>query len=133
MNEHIATKCVYIIRHRKGFKSPKIYEVDIDIRGDNLFNFNKGKEIKENVSKVIEERNNIIAENKESSSIYENYFFIIEYDIPFFRGDFEKYADLFEFMDVPGLNEDIKDNNKKKSFYFKQIFPIINMNIQFSL
>jgi len=141
MADEIATKCVCIIRHQKGLKNPKIYEVDIEIRGDKIYNFNKGKEIKENVEEVIAERNQLIANKKEGIYDYSKYFFIIEYDIPFFRGEFEKYADLFEFMDVPGLNEDDENNGKQKNsskeedknFYFKRIFPIISMNIKFAL
>jgi len=61
----------------------------------------------------------------------------------------EKYAEIFEFMDVPGLNEssDIKEplsNNNQENitsaaskftngFYFRQIFPLIKNNIKFSL
>ena len=88
----------------------------------------------------------MIAEKKVGCD-YEKYFLIIEYEIPFFKGEFEEYADLFEFMDVPGLNEksdiicsneDNKKNLEKKNsisnnFYFRQIFPLINMNIKFSL
>ena len=58
------------------------------------------------------------------------------------RGDFQKYSELFEFMDIPGLNEvseKTKSDNVKKTnsighiFYFKQIFPMIQNNIKFSL
>ena len=58
------------------------------------------------------------------------------------RGDFQKYSELFEFMDIPGLNEvseKTKSDNEKKTnsiegnFCFKQIFPLIQNNIKFSL
>ena len=39
------------------------------------------------------------------------FFKIFEYEIPLFQGEFEKYGDLFKFMDVPGLNEE-SDINK---------------------
>ena len=77
---------------------------------------------------------------------------IIEYEIPLFTGDFEEYEDLFEFMDILGLNESNKnelskkdkndeknsDKDKRKNslnnnFYFSKIFPLINMNIKFSM
>ena len=148
MAQEITTKCICIIRHQKGNKKAKIYTVKIVRRGesnDGLYNFEKGEEIKENVSEVIAERNKLIAENKVGCD-YEKYFLIIEYEIPFFVGDMEKYADLFEFMDVPGLNErsDIKENSNNNSnkqnisnitsgFYFRQIFPLIRNNIKFSL
>lgn len=150
MAQEITTKCVCIIRHKKGNKKAKIYEAEILRRNDSMgyYNFIKGKEIKDNVAQVIAERNKLIAENKVGNN-YEKYFLIIEYEIPFFKGDIENIADLVEFMDIPGLNEksDIKTtekenkNNKEKGFqsnitsgfYFRQIFPLIRNNILFSL
>ena len=146
MAQDITTKCVCIIRHQKGNKKAKIYEVEIKRRGeknDGLYNFEKGKEIGDNVAEIISQRNKLIAQDKVGSN-YEKYFLIIEYEIPFFLGEMEKYAELFEFMDVPGLNErsDIKEsteNEEKESssigsgFYFRQIFPLIKNNIKFSL
>ena len=162
--EKITTKCVCIIRHRKGCKKPKIFNVDIQERGKGLYNFNIKKikkkikkkniadeeeeeiedEIKKNVAEVIKQRNELIEKN-EIGFDYNKYFLIIEYDIPFFRGKFEKYADYFEFMDIPGLNEAPEAtktskeekakfiNSLSKSFYFNQIFPLIQNNIKFSL
>ena len=145
MAEQITTKCICIIRHQKGNKKAKIYEVEIKRRGgknDGFYNFEKGKEIGNNVAEVIAERNALIAEGKVGAD-YEKYFLIIEYEIPFFLGEMEKYAELFEFMDVPGLNEipeiTTTENGKKVSsnigsgFYFRQIFPLIKNNIKFSL
>ena len=168
MDHGITTKCICIIRHKKGNKKAKLYEVKIVNRGGDeekykYNNFEKGKEIpNKDVAKVIKERNLLIAKNKISKTNFEKYFLIIEYEIPLFQGDFEKYGDLFEFMDVPGLNEESDINNdfnnkekqnieetnnsttihkeeKKKlssidtNFYFRQIFPLIKMNIKFSL
>ena len=167
MDHGITTKCICIIRHKKGNKKAKVYEVKILNRGGedeekyNYNNFEKGKEIpNKDVAKVIKERNILIAKNKISKTNFEKYFLIIEYEIPLFQGEFEKYGDLFEFMDVPGLNEesDIKidiNNNEKQNveetnnnmydeenkklpsietnFYFRQIFPLFKMNIKFSL
>ena len=151
MDQDITTKCICIIRHQKGFKKAKIYKVKIERRGEKILNFIEDEEIKENnVAEVIAERNKKIAEDKIGCH-YHEYFLIIKYDIPIFRGEFEKYADLFEFMDVPGLNEvsDIKNTTTSKNqevegeqnnlnsidnnFYFRQIFPLIIMNVKFSL
>jgi hypothetical protein len=141
MRNQITTKCICIIRHQKGLKKPKIYEVELKPRDYGVYNFEKGKEILENVEKVISERNQLITNDKIGND-YEKYFLIIEYEIPFFIGEMEKYADLFEFMDVPGLNEAVdsktkNENNKENSiadnFYFQQIFPLIKNNIKFSL
>ena len=101
VKQKITTKCVCIIRHKKGNKRPKIYEVSIKERGKDLYNFEKGKEIEEkDVAKIISERNQQI-KSKEYEGDYEKYFLIIEYEIPFFSEDFEEYGDLFEFMDIP--------------------------------
>ena len=146
MAQKITTKCICIIRHQKGNKKAKIYEVEIKRRGgktEGFYNFEKGKEIKDNVAEVIAERNDMIANNKVGFD-YEKYFLIIEYEIPFFVGEMEKYAELFEFMDVPGLNErsEIKETSEEgeknsssigSGFYFRQIFPLIQNNIKFSL
>ena len=149
VSQQITTKCICIIRHQKGNKNAKIYKVNIKRRGkinDGLYNFEKGEEIKENVAEVIAERNKLIAENKVGYD-YEKYFLIIEYEIPFFIGEMEKYAEILEFMDVPGLNErsEIKESlnydnsnesissNITTNFYFSQIFPLIRNNIKFSL
>ena len=118
MDHGIVTKCICIIRHKKGNKKAKLYEVKIVNRGGEedkykYNNFEKGKEISnEDAAEVIKERNLLIDKNKISKTNFEKYFLIIEYEIPLFQGEFEKYGDLFEFMDVPGLNEesDIKNN-----------------------
>ena len=141
MADKITTKCVCIIRHKKGCKKAKIYDVEIKERGNYIYNFEKGEEIVNNVAEVIAKKNKDIEEDKVGFD-YKKYFLIIEYDIPFFRGDFEKYAELFEFMDIPGLNEvseKTKSDDEKKTisiennFYFKQIFPLIQNNIKFAL
>ena len=136
------SKYISIVRHKKGINKPKIYEVNIEKRGDDIYNFIKGEEIKNNVDNVISEKNKLIIEDKIGYD-YEKYFLIIEYDIPLFKDEFEKYADLFEFMYVPGLNEiydlrqDINNINrqisKNNNFYFKKVLPLIKMNIKFSL
>ena len=141
MKNQITTKCVCIIRHQKGYKILKIYEVNLKSRNYGMYNFEKGKEICENVEKVVSDRNKLIKDEKVGND-YEKYFLIIEYEIPFFKGEMEKYADIFEFMDVPGLNESIDsktknqnetENTLENNFYFSRIFPLIKNNIKFSL
>ena len=61
------------------------------------------------------------------------YFLIIELNIPLFKGAFEKYGDLFDFMDIPGLNEISDGNNVNDNFYFKEVIPVISPNIKFSI
>lgn len=56
MDQKITTKCICIIRHKKGNKKPKIYEVQIEDRGEIGYNFNKkGKEI-DNVAEYISKK-----------------------------------------------------------------------------
>ena len=61
----------------------------------------------------------------------------MEVNIPLFKGENEKYADLFEFIDLPGLNEgsDSKKDNEQieKNFYFNELIPIIQSNIKFAI
>ena len=57
MADAITTKCVCIIRHKKGCKKARIYNVVIEERGYYINNFEKGDEIVENVAEVIQEKN----------------------------------------------------------------------------
>ena len=76
-----------------------------------------------------------------NSRLINDYFLILETNIPFFRGENEKYGNYFEFMDVPGLNErndNINNNNNNEDefnsqFYFQNIIPIIQNNIKFAI
>ena len=144
----IATKFICIIRHNKNNKTPKIYETKAILRGNNemtntkiqqlkgrmMFNFEKGKELKgENINSIISQRNETIVNKQDLILDPLYYFLIIEVNIPLFNGELEEYGDLFEFMDVPGLNEiSDKGNDVSDNFYFKEIIPIIIPNIKFS-
>jgi len=141
IGEDITTKCICVIRHQKNIPKPRIFKANLILRGENIFNIEEGEEIFENVSDVIKSQNKKI-ESGEIKSNFNDYFLIIKVDIPLFHGEYEKYADLFEFLDVPGLNEknDLtntgdKDDNENlgKNFYFRQIFPLFIMNVRFSL
>ena len=141
IGEDITTKCICVIRHQKNIPKPRIFKANLILRGENIFNIEEGEEIFENVSDVIKSQNKKI-ESGEIKSNFNDYFLIIKVDIPLFHGEYEKYADLFEFLDVPGLNEkndlintgDKTDNeNLGKNFYFRQIFPLFIMNVRFSL
>ncbi len=92
-DKNITTKIFTIIQHNKNLKQLKIYEVKkIDIYFYK-YNFIKGKLIEGNVSSIIKERNEKIKIEK-NCSVYE-YFLIMEVNIPLFKGENEKYADLF--------------------------------------
>ena len=136
IDANIATKFICIIRHNKNNKKPRIYNAIAEKRGDGKkFNFIKGEEIKDEISKVISERNKKIAK-KELNLDPLNYFLIVEANLPIFNGTcLEKYSDIFEFMDVPGLNEAVDKEEKIDSvgnnFYFKEIIPTIIPNAKF--
>ena len=91
----------------------------------------KGDLIEGDIKKVIEKRNKDLIEKK-IENIPQNYFYIIENYIPFFEGNYEKYADFFEFLDIPGLNE-ISDDLKSDNIYYENVLPLIVNNILFSM
>ena len=135
VQSNTTTKFVCIIRHNKLLKGkePIIYDVKFVKRTqeDNHYNFKKGNLIQGEVKKVIEKRNKDLIEKK-IENIPQNYFYIIENYIPFFEGNYEKYADLFEFLDIPGLNE-ISDDLKSDNIYYENVLPLIVNNIKFSM
>ncbi len=51
-----------------------------------------------------------------------------------FHGEYEKYAEFFEFLDFPGHDE-VKEgeNTIIENTYFKDFLPLIQPNIMFSL
>ena len=126
-DEKIKARFLCLIRHNINYKKPVISNITIEDRGNFKYNFAaiKNQEEYENEFDSIKEyikffglTNNI--------KIEETYFLLIEVDIPLFHGDFEKYADLIEFIDIPGLNE-------KDSIINEQIIPFIQQNYLFSL
>ena len=132
------TKFISIIRHNKNLKgkNPLIYNVKFEQRAfvNNyyLYNFEKnGQHLEGEVKDIIKKRN-VQLINDELDKLPENYFYIIESYIPLFEGEFEKYADYFEFLDVPGLNEssllDIQEN-----IYFEKVLPLFINNVKFSI
>ena len=131
VDEDIATKFICIIRHNKNNKKAKIYKVESEKTKKGSFNFKKGEEIKKNISEVISERNKKIS--KKDIFDPKDYFLIIEANLPIFNGTcLEKYSDIFEFMDVPGLNEASEiENSVENNYIFNQIIPIIIKNCKF--
>ena len=148
INDNITTKFICIIRHNKKLKYPKLYKAIIEKRNKdedwiNKPNFIKGELLKDekesDIKKLIAKRNKHIMET--NSRLINDYFLILETNIPFFKGENEKYGNYFEFMDVPGLNErndNINNNNNNEDefnsqFYFQNIIPIIQNNIKFAI
>ena len=133
MDEQITTKFICIIRHNKTLKNPKLYKVKIDIRDEQSVNFEKGIEIQEDIKEAISKKNNDI-KNKKLGRNPEEYFLLLESNIPFFNDDNDYFSDFYEFMDFPGLNEEenLKDKNILDLFY-KDYIPLILPNIKFSI
>ena len=132
----ITTRFLCIIRHNINYKKPLISNITIEDRGNFKYNFEIDK-YKIDImfdNDYIKQYNKFFSkkENRELK-IEEKYFLLIEVDIPFFHGDFEKYADLIEFIDIPGLNEVDSNNLKKNNIYFSQIIPFIQPNYLFSI
>ena len=137
MNGDINTRFICIIRHDSNLPLPKIYSTNLTTRdsifykdGDEkgnyenfLYNFEEGDEIKvANIKNYIKEKNEIL---KNGSNELNNYFLILRINIPFFnKPEYAPYANLFDLMDIPGLN----DNNE---IYLKKLFPSFVYNIKF--
>ena len=142
----LTTRALFIIRHNKNYKYPVISNLTIEERDSFKYNFlkmaKKGEEEYELNNNYIKEYN-IFLNQKEMEKIQiEYYFLLIEVDIPFFHSEFEKYADIIEFIDIPGLNEK-KEEDKKENInenkgnntytYSYQIIPFIQPNYIFSI
>ena len=134
----IATKFVCIIRHKKTNKIPEVFEAIPEnrrtIEGEvDYFNFIKGKKVEGNINEIISKRNkeiNDIENNNEIINEKMKYYLIVEANLTIFNEpSLEKYADLFEFLDIPGLDEGNLNNN----VYFKDLIPVIIPNVAFSI
>ena len=132
----ITTRFLCIIRHNINYKNPVISNVTIEKRDFLKYNFKKDTILNENEYgyEYIKKYNNFFSlkENKRLK-IENKYFLLIEVDIPFFHGEFEKYADLIEFIDIPGLNERDSENLEDSNIYFSEIIPFIQPNYLFSI
>lgn len=135
----ITTKFICIIRHNKDINVPEIYNVKIEQRGEKAFNFiETGKNLLEiedsNLEEIIKNKNNEVKE-KENNIDYninpENFFLIIKIKIPLFEGEYEKYGELIDFIDIPGLDE-VKDNfdDYIKPILYNILFPFFIFDIE---
>ncbi len=137
-NTDITTKFVCIIRHNQLLDKPKIYSVKLEerkekqiIKNENSkpkFNFEKGEELEGDIKEIISNRNEYINKTQNELLNKEDFFMIIETKIPIFNKDMIQYSEIFEFMDLPGLNEKEGDD----SFFNKNILPVISNNTKFS-
>ena len=132
MDEDVSTQFICIIRNKKGLKIPKLYSVILDWRDEHSFNFLKGNEIPEDIKTIISEKNKKIRESNIDRKP-EDYFLLIEIDIPFLNESEGDFGDLFEFMDFPGLNESIAKNNNKLNLFYEDYLPILIPNTKFPI
>ena len=132
MNSDITTKFICIIRHDPDLKTPIIYKVNLiersKTKNNSLYNFEEGDKEEINTNITISEF--IIKKNKEKKNIsdkeYKDYFLIIKVNIPIFNDpEIAPYSNYFEFMDIPGLNDN-SDN-----FYMKNLCPLFINNCKF--
>ena len=137
-NSKVCTKFTCIIRHNPNLTNElKLFNVIINERGEyksrKLWNFEKGDEISGDIKKIIEEKNQEIKNLKFRHSNWEKYFIILEANIPLFQGFNKVYSELFDFMDLPGLNELTEDKEVEAQFYYKELIPFFIYNVGFSL
>ena len=141
-NYNISTKFICIIRHNPNLEiGPKIYNVSVSERGEfikdgkkiKLYNFEKDDEKIGDIRDIIEERNHYLGNLDFKDSNWKKYFMILETNIPLFNDYNYRYSDLFEFMDVPGLNEFSSENDISEHFYYKELIPFFIYNVGFSL
>ena len=131
----ITTQFICIIRHKNSGKS-EFFSVELEQRNSiyqkekKSYNFKKKELIaigEDEIKNKIKEINDSIQKDenltKRDKSIF---FYILETKLSVFEGENEKYCNMFEFMDIPGLNE-------MKDFFPKEIIPLIIPNTQFSI
>ena len=141
-NTNIATKFVCIIRFNQLINKPKAYSVILEERKEKnskidngisnefpKFNFEKGEELIGDIQKIISDRNKLISEKNNLELQREDFFMIIETNFQIFNKEMLKYSEIFEFMDLPGLNEQDGENN----FFRKNILPIVASNTKFAI
>jgi len=132
------TKFICIVRHNPKLTNElKLFNVSISERGEyksrKLWNFEKGDEISGDIKKIIARRNKEIGKLEIRHSNWEKYFILMEANIPLFQGFNNVYSELFEFMDIPGLNEFTGIEEIEAQFYYKELIPFFIYNVGFSL
>ena len=137
--QDITSKCVVIIRHNRTLsKNEKyIYSVNINERSEGYYDFEKNEETKsDDVNKIIKEKNELIKNSEENKILKkEDFFLILEANIPLFGGKNEKFGNYFEFLDLPGLDEGKNDfiEHKDSKLFYEEILPKLAYNSLFSI
>ena len=145
IGEKITTQFICIIRHDENVSTPEIYEVKIEKRDTNAFNFiekgenllncdgNSNEFLKEKIKKRNEDISKTRKNEDEKSEKYldpADYFLIIKTKIPIFEGEYKKYGKLIDFLDIPGLDDGNTNFDNFVIPIFKNIlFPIFIFDV----
>ena len=129
----ITTQFICILRHNNSENS-ELYTVELEPRDsvyhNKSYNFKKKEKIatgENEIKNKIREINNSIKNDENLSKRDKSiFFYILETKLSIFEGENEKYCNMFEFMDIPGLDE-------MNDFFPKEIIPLITPNTQFSI
>ena len=137
MDEDTSTQFICIIRNKKGLKKPKLYNVKLECRDKEFkfYQFLKDKEVEGegDIKTKISNQNKLVRESKINRNNPEDFFLLIEVEIPFLNESDKDFGDLFEFMDFPGLNEGEINNDNKLNLFYKDYLPLIIPNIIFPI
>ncbi len=101
----ITTKCIVIIRHNKLLNSPELYSVKFQERCKGSYNFIKNEKLypldstqkktelekKEDLKEIISKKNDFISLSPDCP-YPEEFFILLEANIPLFYGENEEYA-----------------------------------------
>ena len=113
--DDVTTKFVCIIRHNSKLKLPKFYHIILEQKENSEdYSFIKdGEELegKENILKKISNIN--VNESEKAEPDYENLFYVLETNITNISN--EKFLNEYDFYDIPGLNEYIKNEESAPS------------------
>ena len=160
--DDITTKFVCIIRHSPSLKEPLFYHLKLshDLKSDDYIYIKDGEKtvgsdkIKERIKKINKDELALERPN------YENLFYMLELNIINIKNN--EFLKTYDFYDMPGLNENIKEKNedlsikeensnneiiekKEKSFntniiekeqemkYISKLFPFFKKKIDFGI
>ena len=113
--DDVIKKFVCIIRHNSKLKQPKFYHIKLEKKEDSedyiFIKDGEESEGKQNILKVISNIN--VDETKKAEPEYKNLFYVLETNITNLSN--ENFLNEFDFYDIPGLNEYIKNNESAPS------------------
>ena len=113
--DDITTKFVCIIRYNPKLKNPLFYHVKLEkCENSNDYYYIKDGKTAEGFNQIKDMISKINDDNKEESvePQYDNLFYVLETDITNIKN--KDFLTQFDFYDIPGLNEYIKNNEEDK-------------------